>query len=587
MRKKFFAMYALIGALVASPVFTSCIDDTESASVTAVRTQKAEAMRIANQIAAANAELQIQRDKLALEKDIANYEQNIAYYEALLLQYQLEIKENQKELDNFGVKTLSDLTNAYTNALSNVATAEWNIVKYNQQIASLNAGYTDALETLKDQIAEYNKQITQKQTKIAELKKLQENGVDKTVLEATEKELKAISDKAFKAYKELKLQYGIDETQIDQSYYDITWAKNLAVIKALDFFKDPDGNGINYDDGHGYDNAKYVTMETAEGLYILKEAAVLQAQRDYANDLVTEQEALDLAIAKLGKETDKVDAVYEDNSVEYSTVYAQLAISNEYLKKLEKDLADAEKKLADNTDASLKPSLEQDVEDAEDKIELFNKNNTNNAGSLTVGEDAAAVTYTVWGPLYVEMEILEAKDDIKTAEKNLELAKAESNAFEEHLKAFEGEAYEAYKTAVAELDAAKEAYDLAAEEYGTITNLYANLSTTGSGVYEYGQELTFDKAIENLEEEVEEINTEIKELGASFDEFEDDVLYQDPNTYNWYVNRVIVDSEEVLAGTVAYLEKKIAIEETKLAAYNKMAEEAKAALDAYLGTEEA
>ena len=56
MKKKLFAMYALVGALVASPVFTSCIDDTESASVTAVRTQKAEAMRIANQIAAANAE---------------------------------------------------------------------------------------------------------------------------------------------------------------------------------------------------------------------------------------------------------------------------------------------------------------------------------------------------------------------------------------------------------------------------------------------------------------------------------------------------------------------------------------------------
>ena len=31
MRKKFFAIYALVGALVASPVFTSCVDDSESA----------------------------------------------------------------------------------------------------------------------------------------------------------------------------------------------------------------------------------------------------------------------------------------------------------------------------------------------------------------------------------------------------------------------------------------------------------------------------------------------------------------------------------------------------------------------------
>ena len=47
-------------------------------------------------------------------------------------------------------------------------------------------------------------------------------------------------------------------------------------------------------------------------------------------------------------------------------------------------------------------------------------------------------------------------------------------------------------------------------------------------------------------------------------------------------DNVEADSEEALAVLIAYIEKHIAIEETKLAAYNKMAEEAKAALDAYL-----
>ena len=40
MKKKFFAIYALIGALVASPIFTSCVDDEESPSVTAIRDAK-------------------------------------------------------------------------------------------------------------------------------------------------------------------------------------------------------------------------------------------------------------------------------------------------------------------------------------------------------------------------------------------------------------------------------------------------------------------------------------------------------------------------------------------------------------------
>ena len=96
MRKKFFAMYALVGALVASPVFTSCIDDTESASVTAVRTQKAEAMRIANQIAAATVEMQIEANKLKYEKDIADYK----HLQFIVLQIFKYIRKKIREKDN-------------------------------------------------------------------------------------------------------------------------------------------------------------------------------------------------------------------------------------------------------------------------------------------------------------------------------------------------------------------------------------------------------------------------------------------------------------------------------------------------------
>ena len=71
-----------------------------------------------------------------------------------------------------------------------------------------------------------------------------------------------------------------------------------------------------------------------------------------------------------------------------------------------------------------------------------------------------------------------------------------------------------------------------------------------------------------LETEIECYKAEIAELEAVVEYYE-----------NGYVD---VDSEEMLAIVVAHIEKHIAIEETKLASYNKMAEEAKAALDAYL-----
>ena len=208
MKKKLFAMYALVGALVASPVFTSCIDDTESASVTAVRTQKAEAMRIANQIAAANAELQIQRDKLALEKDIANYEQQMAQYEAALLNYQLQIKQNQEALDNFGVVALSTLTYNYTNALSNIANSEWNIVKYNQQIEALKGDFLGEQEYVVEETARLEAEIAAKEAEIAKYKKLQEGGIDKESMKAEVEELRIASVKAEKEYNELVNKYG-------------------------------------------------------------------------------------------------------------------------------------------------------------------------------------------------------------------------------------------------------------------------------------------------------------------------------------------------------------------------------------------
>ena len=208
MRKKFFAMYALVGALVASPVFTSCIDDTESASVTAVRTQKAEAMRIANQIAAATVEMQIEANKLKYEAEIANYEQNIARYEALLLEYQYDIKVNQDLLDSYGVKTLSQLTNAYTDALYYAANTEWNIVKYNQQIEALKGDFLGEQEYVVAETARLEAEIAAKEAEIEEVKKLQADGLDKSSMDEKVEELRLANEKAKKELAELNNKYG-------------------------------------------------------------------------------------------------------------------------------------------------------------------------------------------------------------------------------------------------------------------------------------------------------------------------------------------------------------------------------------------
>ena len=78
MKKKFFAMYALAGALVASPVFTSCVDSEESASVTQLRGAKAEQLKAA----AALAQAQAAAEAVEAEAYAAFQKAQAAYYQA-------------------------------------------------------------------------------------------------------------------------------------------------------------------------------------------------------------------------------------------------------------------------------------------------------------------------------------------------------------------------------------------------------------------------------------------------------------------------------------------------------------------------
>ena len=559
MKKKLFAMYALVGALVASPVFTSCIDDTESASVTAVRTQKAEAMRIANQIAAANAELQIQRDKLALEKDIANYEQQMAQYEAALLNYQLQIKQNQEALDNFGVVALSTLTYNYTNALSNIANSEWNIVKYNQQIEALKGDFLGEQEYVVEETARLEAEIAAKEAEIAKYKKLQEGGIDKESMKAEVEELRIASVKAEKEYNELVNKYGNS-------------ASNTVTGEVL--------SNLN---SNLYQN-------DTEGYPVLKEAAVATEKATLATNIETAEKNLAAAVAKLGTEADKKDATYYDATLatpaNVQTLYAALAEAKE-------TFTAAEKAYNEKNDAVEK--AEKAVADAQTALDAENAKTTPDATkvtelttALTTAQTALSTAQTALTADIVtayntakaalasaESAVLTAKDGLVSLETAVASAKKASEDFETAIAAFAGEDYEAYKTALTELKEANDAKTLALGEYQALNNIYSNynegLIYTGSD-YNNGSwsdhYMTISDYIKQLEGNIEDYKEEIAELEAVVEYY--------------YNGSVDVDSEEMLAVVIAHIEKQIAIEEAKLALYNKMLEEAKAALDAYL-----
>lgn len=108
MKKKFLAMYALAGALVASPVFTSCVDDSVSESVEALReanikyknaqTAQIEAQTAINQ---ANAALEQEAKRISNEYNAAYnaYRQAEWEYENLRREYNNALQEKQDSIN--------------------------------------------------------------------------------------------------------------------------------------------------------------------------------------------------------------------------------------------------------------------------------------------------------------------------------------------------------------------------------------------------------------------------------------------------------------------------------------------------------
>ena len=565
MRKKFFAIYALAGALVASPVFTSCIDGEESASVTAVRTAKAEQMKAATEIQkakeaydAAIRELDLLEKQAQHEANMADYAKKKAEYEATLLAQQLLIKKNADALAAYGIQTLTDLTTNYTKALSDVATTKKNIYNYNKQISDLEAGKTTISNYIASETARLNKLIADDEAALAVLKKAQEEGMDQDAVQAEIDVLFAAQKKAQQALRELQVELGMYDGL--SFYTTIDQAKNLATIKAKDYF--------------GTINNTIVKTNTTTNLYYLSEAAVATARENLitgTGDVEGAEKTLAEEVAKLGTEADKKDATYYDATAgaNVQTLYAALAEAKEAFEAAEKvyneknEAIEKAKKAVADAQTALDTENAKETPDAAKVAELTTALGT---AQTALGTAQAALTSAI-STAYTtaksnlstaEANVLASKDNIVSYEVAVETAKKAVEDFDAAVAAFSGEDYEAYKEAVAALKAADDAYTEAAAKHTALSGL-DNSNLTDNLV----------TLINNKEKSIAENKAALENIKKSL------------GTYS----NVSVETEADIEAVIAYLEEMIAIEEIKLASYEKQAEEAKAALDAYLAEE--
>lgn len=163
MRKKFFAMYALVGALVASPVFTSCVDDSESASVTSLRGAKAEQLKsiAALNNAKAQAEATLAQAEAALIAAQTAQQQAIAKKEAAEAAIkELELKMKQDKFD-------AELAAALAQAQASKLEAEKSIAQYQADMEKAALKLQKQLLVLEGQLMDAQKKLADKKDAIA------------------------------------------------------------------------------------------------------------------------------------------------------------------------------------------------------------------------------------------------------------------------------------------------------------------------------------------------------------------------------------------------------------------------------------
>ena len=205
MKKKFFAIYALAGALVASPVFTSCVDSEESASVTALRGAKAEQLKAAAALAnaQATAETTLANAEAALKVAQAAYQNALTdsinqSTEQAAQKFAIEISKLQAETEKAiaeakkataeamaSAQNVDDiLLQNYKDAVGQLMTLNEDLIAKKASVAYLEAGVVYAEANAKTQIASYEKYIAAYEAQIEVLKDPKYTNINKDELYA-------------------------------------------------------------------------------------------------------------------------------------------------------------------------------------------------------------------------------------------------------------------------------------------------------------------------------------------------------------------------------------------------------------------
>lgn len=610
MRKKFIAVYALMAVLaLGSTTLTSCVDDNESASVTAIRNAKAEQLKALAALSNAQAEAaKIQaeaeaalknaqaewkkeqteeaKQKFAIKIEVikAQAERDIAEAKKQALEYEKQI------WDNADAK-IQAMVSDYQTALNKVISTKEELIEAKIDYAHFEVDSTLAEAKYKEFVIDQNRTIAQNEADIKRLQALAEGGADKTALaeqmevlagqayKMLHTDLPAVEAKqaeAKKAKEDAYLPINIDKPFTeDQEHEKLEWeagllpyAKGVQTLKAYEAeYSDEDIKFIEAD------NETYV----ASIKECFEEEAVTVYTRSKGSDFVNATQVVENALNQ-----DIADATANLGAKKTATEAGTGALGD--LEQAEADLKAKQAALAaenakPDKDQSVINQLEGEIDDLNVSIEQYKE---------------SVAQYTE--------EIADLKQELKDFQATLEVVKEGSDAQKQYIETAKTvlKAAEAYVTAqheVHKVDNAIKLIGLSKNNFNDNMEVNANVQGTNGSQYNQLYELYSNTAdVEELIAECEKNIAEAKkaiERGESSsngyhleEKWVDVAVYDDYGNFTrWEQKRVLIKvydyvDERFTETTRAMMEENIKRLEEELAVYEQIANNYKAALDA-------
>ena len=396
MRKKFIAVYALIGVLaLGSTTLTSCVDDNESASVTAVRDAKAAQL---NALAAqANADASVKEALAALKqaeaeaatiKNEFDQQKYAMKLEKLEAEYAAQIAESQKNQAANEQQILKDLSayqvslyNSYNAVQGQVVAVSNEIAQKYVEVAKLESGITSAEAAAKSQLVTLRMDsVALAAEKEAYVAMGTNDYQDRLKEYNTELVNQANQENDYEAKKDALEQA---KTDFDNAKYQIEGKKDAA----LDYTPSGRSGGDQEVPGEGEDTENKPTYDIAPAAGAAAAAAGLK-------DMTADDGVLD-GIIVLNTETVKPEG-YEGTEISFTKYSLNNAGIAQAKKQLEEAVEEATDALGKETDAAATwyDANENGYYDSGDVIGTWtdaDKDKKVDVGEVTAGGSAYAI----------------------------------------------------------------------------------------------------------------------------------------------------------------------------------------------------